>query len=157
MTLMELLTIICQSDRAEWNVIFGTDFRHSLGEVSGGGGPTRLILAGYHHTTAVYMPDIDITMSFGMEFENQVSKGSLPFAYADVFYRGSLVLRIPYQIYDDGRALLPYPEGNECPKEYSQFACLLDSMEDGERDYNSHFQKSGLKLVDVPWRPFNNE
>ncbi len=95
---------------------------------------------------AVYQPDIDLTIAYGMSAPGAPTRPSFQWAtfpdpevsihIADVFWRGSLVDRVDFVYVDGGRCILPLGDGHQGLRitryEYT-IARLLDSLESGDR------------------------
>lgn len=121
MNLHELRKIIAESDRSDWRKI--TCWGHGSGpsyRADNAGGELRgsELLQRAHANVAIYIPDIDISIAWGMDRssdERDLSfewNGKFPdpqttVHLADVFYRGSLVDRVYQAAVDGGRAYLP--------------------------------------------------
>ena len=77
-----------------------------------------------HHTVVVYVPDVDLTIAYGLDFdalrrdapEFEWSKvfpdKSVHIGLADIFWRGSLVDRVAYVLVDGARGTLPIGGGH---------------------------------------------
>jgi hypothetical protein len=113
-----------------------------------------------HHKTAVYRDDVAVTMAWGFDLQTEFKEGwagSKPAAearheYADIFFHGGLVLRVPYIVVKGG--ILPLPIGAETmtvPGRYYSLVRLIAKL-DGHEDYEGFVKQSGMKVVDERWQ-----
>jgi hypothetical protein len=112
-----------------------------------------------HHKTAVYRDDVAITMAWGFDLETEFKEGwadSRPgparHEYADIFFHGGLVLRVPYLAMKEG--ILPLPIGAQpmtVPGRYYSLVRLVAKM-DGHDDYENFVKHAGMKVVDERWQ-----
>jgi len=168
MNLEGLLALINESNPEDWYTISqGPTFRDQLNEITsnmetGGKKDEHWIELNSHHTTAVYRPDIAITISFGMSWQKDfdepwAKKCPDPHAsgyYVDVYYYGALVYRDVYVTVDGGRAKLPIPKSRTeliVPQGYHQFIRLINSIQGPPSQYDEYFGRVGLQIGDGKW------
>ena len=112
-----------------------------------------------HYKTAVYRNDVSVTMAWGFDLQTEFKEGwanGLPGStarheYADIFFNGGLILRVPYVAVSGG--ILPLPIGKEpmtVPRRYYSLVRLVAGM-DGDEDYEHFVKQSGMKVVDERW------
>jgi hypothetical protein len=123
MTLQALMERVITSQREDWHTIncFGADrgpaYRDRFTFWSKLNGQSGVLEAESHDIVAVYMPDVSITLAWGLrhidDFEEEwANKFSEPHAssfYVDVFYNNALIFRDICVSVDGGRATLPLP------------------------------------------------
>jgi hypothetical protein len=163
MTLDELRNIIINSTPTDWSRItaMGPTYRDRFGSWTGPGDKSG-IDHDSHAEVAVYRPDIDLTLAYGMP-ESQHER-SLSFAWsenfpdseireisiADVFWRGSLVDRINYVYVDGARGLLPLSEGHQglrITQHGFAVARLLDRLS-GHSEFDRYFSSVPYEVQD---------
>ncbi len=152
MTLQELWSVILESSREDWHFI-GSDepsFHDS------------------HHSTAVYIPNISITLAWGLKWQREYqaewcqnfpSKGAHG-GFADVFFNNALVYRTPY-IWVDG-IFFPNPRSGDKGLEVNKQACtfmkLIESMGSTPRPdhhlYEVDLRRTGFVVVNGEWPEF---
>ena len=104
MTLDQVTKAVRASAKEDWNRI-----AYGRGQQS--------LYTRQHPYIACYVPDVSITMGWGMKFTDNFDE---PWArdfpdpmafgeFVDVFYNGGLVFRNSYVVVDGGRACLPFP------------------------------------------------
>ncbi len=156
MRLQELLKSIIESDPNDWYTISSPTFRDRLIGVSSSTEGHWLEINS-HHTTAVYKPDVSITLAWGLDWKEDFDE---PWAkscpdpsasgdYVDVYYNGSLVFRTVYITVDCGRAKLPMPMSRtdlNVARNYYHFVQLIDSIGGYVSQYDSYFRRVGLQI-----------
>lgn len=176
MTLSDLMDIVVSSSRTDWHHIAcwgggsGPSYRYQL--AFSGGSQSNLVGGEAYGNTAIYMPDISITMAFGLRAvddfkEDWVERFPKPHAstsLVDLFYNGTLVYRDTYVNVDGDRAKLPLPRiirdkktnkvaALQVPRREYQFFSLLDRIE-GPSEFDRYFEQAGFEVVDEPWPDF---
>ncbi|MGW5456244.1 hypothetical protein [Nocardia sp. NPDC003979] len=163
MRLDELRTIIASSAPSDWHRItnLGPTYRDRFGAWTGPNDSSGLE-HDTHSEIAVYRPDIDLTIAYGMS-ESQRDQ-SLAFEWsesfpdsqireislADFFWRGSLVDRVNYVYVDGARAILPLGSGHQGLKitRYDlAVAGLLDRVS-GHDEFDRYFSLVPYELQD---------
>jgi hypothetical protein len=167
MNFWELRGVIQKSDSSEWRKVDeGPTYRSRFAASYGPGQENFRLEEDSHHTVAVYIPDVDITIAYGMGedfphadrsgeidrhfawMENFADKSGFKICRADIFWRGSLVDRTDYILVDGYRAALPIGGGHD-GLDITEFdrdiARLVDEI-DGHREFNSYYSR-------VPYRP----
>lgn len=128
-----------------------------------------------HSNVAVYMPDVSITLAFGLhhlddfkeQWANKFPDSHASSSYVDVFYNNALVFRDVYVSVDGGRAKLPLPtrkfdDANkkvialEVPRPRHDFIRLVDHFE-GKSDFDRYFRDAEFKIVNAPWPSFGRD
>lgn len=126
MRLDELQTTIANSHPDEWQRInsIGPTYRDRFSSWSSPANNTSGIEHDAHREVAVYRPDIDLTIAYGMSeglhdhnlkfawSENFADSKVHEISIVDIFWRGSLVDRLNYVYVDGGRAILPIGGGH---------------------------------------------
>lgn len=156
MDLRHLTSIVLASSKDDW---------HHLAEAF------QCTPAPHHESAAVYIPDIDIRMAWGLtwnesfeepwvkEFPNPRAWG----VYLDILYRNALVLRVPYVEVDEGRVSLPLPiytKAGKLKTTKSEVALisLIESISTTSRQgfhpYESDVDRAGITIVDERWPHF---
>ncbi|KUI42309.1 hypothetical protein AU197_14440 [Mycobacterium sp. IS-1590] len=155
--------MITDSTASEWHRInrIGSTYRYRFGSWTGPG-DTSGIETDSHSEVAVYMPDIDLTIAYGMP--ESAHREGLNFEWSkafpdqeirhisivDVFWRGSLVDRINYVYVDGARCILPLGEGHQGLRitryDYS-VARLLDELA-GHRGFERYYNQVPYELID---------
>lgn len=121
MRLDDLRVTVRESARTDWHKITcwgsgsGPSYRDRLtsGRING-----DYVEYESHGNVAVYIPDIDISIAWGLdrdrddrdlhfEWDGTFADSKTTVTFADIFYRGSLVDREYHANVDGGRALLP--------------------------------------------------
>ncbi|MDH6245503.1 hypothetical protein [Mycobacterium sp. OTB74] len=126
MTFDELRALITNSRPSDWRRVkaMGPTYRDRFGSWTGPGEQAG-IDHDSHAEVAVYRPDIDLTIAYGMP-ESQHER-NLAFTWskafpdkeireisiADIFWRGSLVDRVNYVYVDGGRGIVPIGSGHQ--------------------------------------------
>jgi hypothetical protein len=152
MTLQELWSVILESSREDWHFI----------------GSEEPSFHGKHSSTAVYIPNVSITLAWGRKWQEDYQaewckKFPNPSAsgeYADVFFNNSLVYRTPY-IWVDG-IYFPNPrsgdKGLEVNKQACSFMKLIESMGSTPRPdhhlYEVDLRRTGFFVVNEEWPEF---
>lgn len=153
MTLDELRTIIISSTSRDWSRITaaGPTYRDRFGSWSRPADGTSGVEHDSHTEAAVYRPDIDLTISYGMP-ESQHDR-NLSFAWsenfpdsnireisiADIFWRGSLVDRVNYVYVDGGGAIVPLGRDNQGLR-INQYELAVARLLSGIADYQEFDQ-----------------
>lgn len=148
MTLDELRTIIASSKPRDWSRIksAGPTYRDRFGSWSSPADGTSGVEHDSHVEVAVYRPDIDLTVAYGMP-ESQHDR-SLKFEWsdnfpdskireisiADFFWRGSLVDRVNYVYVDGGRGIVPLGGGHQGLR-ITQYGLAVARLLSGIADY----------------------
>jgi len=123
MTLDELRHIIIASDADDWHVLSGPSYLDRFMPVEVGRGDEMVyeLRHGEHDSRAVFKPDVDVSIAWGLHLnpdepayfsewtQGFPDKNAYAY-YADVFYRGSLVDRVPIVAVDGGRYKIAIPE-----------------------------------------------
>jgi len=164
MNFWELRGTIQKSDSSEWRRIdSGVTYRDRFVTCYGPGRNHRLEHDS-HTDVAVYIPDVDLTIAYGMD--NELSRiddyghsdSALDWTkvfpgkhwkvlVADIFWRGSLVDRVAYIAVDDYRAYLPiggWHDGLDIDEFQHDVARLIDGIA-GHREFKAYYDR-------VPYR-----
>jgi hypothetical protein len=165
----EFRTLIEGSDAADWRVVPGPGPTYRVWLASSTGPHPGVDLdVNEHHTAAVYTPDIDVTVAFGLPYDFETSEGargprrsfewSSAFAdsettllLADFFYRGSLIDRVTYVSADGGRASLPWAreyDGLKVARYDTAVARLIHTIGDASEDFDTYFDRAHFVLSD---------
>jgi len=156
MDLRHLTSVVLASSKDDWHHVAGA---------------FQCIPEPRHETAAVYIPDIDIRMAWGLAWnesfeEPWVKKFANPRArgvYLDILYCNALVLRVPYVQVDEGRVSLPLPlytKAGKLKTTKSEVALvsLIESIANmprqGFHPYESDVEKAGIAIVDERWPHF---
>jgi hypothetical protein len=129
-----------------------------------------------HSNVAVFIPDISITLAFGMdaldefkeEWANKFPDSHASSSYVDVFYNNAFVFRDVYVSVDGGRAKLPLPTRTfdkekkevvalEVPERRRDFIRLVESLEGSVDEFDQYFEEAGFSIVKKPWPQFGND
>lgn len=107
--------MITESTPGDWKVTTGPTFLHRLGNVRTGG-QTWLEADSYDYI-AVYKPDVDLRLAWGLPYGDNLSYPGWTFPdpkisrlLADGFWRGALVARWQVLSVDGNRCYLPHPD-----------------------------------------------
>jgi hypothetical protein len=122
-TWWEIRDLVRQSEATNWHKIEDGPTYRSRFESSTGPEQWRLE-EDSHGTVAVYMPDVDLTIAYGMELYPAVRDRefdwsinfhdiSVQLCFTDIFWSGSLVDRVIYALVDGARGVLPFGQGPE--------------------------------------------
>lgn len=128
MNFEELRDTIAKSKKTDWHKInrIGPTYRDRFGYWTGADGSG--VTVDSHVTVAVYRPDIDLTIAYGMSETQNESGGNEPdfkwseafpdkkvreISVLDVFWGGSLVDRLNYVYVDGARGILPLGSGHQ--------------------------------------------
>jgi hypothetical protein len=143
MRYQEITRTVIGSTTSDWEQIGGTHlFIYGLGEVQSA--DQHWVSVDYHHSLAVYKPDVNLRLAWGLEEDRDLSFRGMNFpdrqvrrASADAFWQGALVARWTYLVVDGGRCYLPevreaYDGQQEHPfnSEQWQFRALEASASD---------------------------
>jgi hypothetical protein len=146
-TLGEIRDLVQKSSATDWRKIEdGPTYRSRFGYSTGPGpGDQWRLEEDSHPVTLVYIPDVDLTVAHGMDFDPLTSDSEIEWSrmfpdksvhicFADIFWRGSLVDRVDYVHVDAGRGILPIGRGDDRLKVTSwecDVARLLHSLKGG--------------------------
>lgn len=162
-TLDELQKTIMDSDSTDWKRILamGPTYRDRFASWTGPGDQAG-IDHDSHPEIAVYRPDIDLTIAFGLPesgtsmsvsfdwSENFPDSEISEISIADIFWRGSLVDRVNFVYVDGGRGILPLGGGHQGLRitQYGRaVAYLLDRVT--ERDeFHRYYDSVPYELQD---------
>jgi hypothetical protein len=167
MDLRELLALIIKSSREDWNLIAGETFHSQFGIE----GPPPTLHAYSHHSVAVYIPNVSISMEWGITWrERYEAEWVITFPdphatgiYLDIFFNHALVDRVPFVSVDGGNIKLPLPN-NDVDLEVEKCACdlikIIDRMGLAPRpDHNAYeadLRRAGFTVVNKEWPKFMN-
>lgn len=163
MTFDELRETILSSQPSDWRRIakLGPTYRDRFGAWTGPDDRSG-IDHDSHPEVAVYRPDIDLTIAYGMpesQHDRNLAFGwskSFPdseiraISIVDFFWRGSLVDRVNYVYVDGARAVLPLGNGHqglEITRYELAVARLLDRLSD-RSDFDRYFGQVPYELQD---------
>ena len=159
----KFIDIIKNSNVEEWNVIgcwgygAGPSYKSKFEFYEMWDGKQSVLKEESHSMYAVYKPDINISLAFGLTVnENFKEKWANSFPdpqassqFVDLFYANTLVERIVYVVVDGGRAKLPLPISIKNlkvnPNEY-YIIRLIDNMESAKDNFEKYFKQAGLIL-----------
>ncbi|MGW0056534.1 hypothetical protein [Nocardia nova] len=163
----EFRAVISSSVASDWRVVPGPGPSYRVAFAASTRAQPGIDLdVNAHHTVAVYTPDIDVTVAFGLPYDFESSDSgpkwersfewSKEFAdshttvcFADFFYRGSLIDRVTYVTVDSGRANLPWPreyDGMKADRYDTTVARLVHALGDASEDFDTYFQRAGFVL-----------
>lgn len=166
------MTAIIMSSPEDWNYIGESPTFHN--NVTGPDDPEdepQANRVASHHSTAAYIPDVSITLAWGMvwrenfkepwveRFPDHQASGE----WLDVFFNNALVFRTSYVLVDGGRTLLPLPQyTRDNTLHVTGGACtliqLIDALSNVERSssdtYKSDVKRAGIRIVDKLWPDF---
>lgn len=148
MTLDELQTLIADSTPRDWSRIkkLGPTYRDRFGSWSSPAHGTSGVTHDSHTEVAVYRPDIDLTVAYGMpesqhdrdlSFEwskNFPDSQIREISIADFFWRGSLVDRVNFVYVDGGRGIVPLGAGHQGLR-ITQYDLAVARLLSGITDY----------------------
>jgi hypothetical protein len=128
-------------------------------------GQPNVLHADAHHSVAVYIPDVSITIAWGLVWskdfkEDWCKQFHDPHAYGctlDVFFNNALVYRVPY-VWVDGISL-PLPRRTDEGLQVTRRACdlmkVIDRMGLAPRQdfnpYESDVRLAGFAIVEEEW------
>ncbi|WP_062894987.1 hypothetical protein [Mycobacterium avium] len=149
MTLDELRAIISSSTSRDWSRIkaAGPTYRDRFGSWSSPADGTSGVTHDSHVEVAVYRPDIDLTVAYGMPesqhdrnlkfewSENFPDSEIREISIADFFWRGSLVDRVNYVYVDGGRGIIPLGGGHQGLR-ITQYGLAVARLLSGIADYH---------------------
>lgn len=159
MRLNELLQIIRESNKEDWNVIESNTLLSHVTTDS-----DNRVYADYHTNRASYIPDVSIGLAWGLncnldfreEWANCHPDPHASSHFLDVFYNGMLVYRVVYVVIDGGRSYMPLPrrEINEnhetlgwyITSEEYEFFKLFNSIQPFDTQYESYLRRSGIEV-----------
>lgn len=148
MNMSELRSTILESSLNDWKrvPVQGPTYRDRFVPWLSPADKTSGIEVHSHSDVAVFEPDIDLTMAFGMRAPGAVENPSFKWAkfpdpeitthIADIFWRGALVDRVDYISVDGHRCNLPIGGGHQglrITKYDYTIARILDYLEGGDR------------------------
>ena len=119
-----------------------------------------------HYGYAVYEPDVDLTIAWGIDphaFGSMERSGSLAFEWAkfpdpevsaflvDIFYRGALIHRSWMLHVDGGRHVVPMPDRDGTGEYFSQRTLALGRIVahrdgNGGREFDATIRTTGLPI-----------
>jgi hypothetical protein len=164
-TLHEIRELIRKSRPSDWSVIEdGPTYRNRFASSTGPGEQWRLD-EDSHHTVLVYVPDVDLTIAYGMTFDLRDSGTDREFAWskafpnasveidmADTFWRGSLIDRVDYAYVDGARGIVPMGGGHQGLKVTSyerDVARLLHNLRSGNfGSFESFFDRVPFQVTE---------
>ena len=162
MTLDELRTLVSGSASHDWSRILksGPTYRDRFGGWSNPYDGTSGLDHDAHPELAVYRPDIDLTIAYGMT-ESQHDR-DLTFQWSqrfpdseirqislvDFFWRGSLVDRLNYVYVDGARGILPLGGGHQglAITQYELAVARLLSDISGYREFDRYYSPVPFEL-----------
>lgn len=163
MTLDELHTVVADSTASEWHRILkiGPTYRDRFGACSGPGDTSGLDHDS-HAEVAVYRPDIDLTIAYGMAesqhdrdlkfkwSENFPDSAIREISLVDFFWRGSLVDRLNYVHIDGARGILPFGGGHQGLRitQYELVVARLLSDIGDYREFDRYYSSVPFELQD---------
>lgn len=161
MTFDELRTLVADSTASDWHRIVktGPTYRDRFGAWSGPDDTSGLD-HDTHPEVAVFRPNIDLTIAYGMA-ENQHDR-ELTFQWSqsfpdsevrhislvDFFWRGSLIDRLNYVYVDGARGILPLgsgPQGLDITQHELTVAQLLSDIA-GYREFDRFYSSVPFEL-----------
>jgi len=171
MNLRELLDIVINSSSQDWHAIgcwgysSGPSYHDHLSFHEIYKGQPNVLHVESHSNVAVYIPDVSITMAYGLDigdgrYEQPWVKNfpdeNANVHFVDVFFNKALVYRDAYVTVDGGRILLPVPRrtknGNlEVAERACRFVKLLDSMSHNGSEFDFSIKRAGFTVVDEEW------
>lgn len=162
-TLGEIRDLVRTSNATDWHKIEdGPTYRSRFGYSTGPGEQWRLE-EDSHPITLVYIPDVDLTVAHGIDFDPLRSDSELEWSrmfpdksvhicLADIFWRGSLVDRVDYVHVDGRRGILPIGRGHGGLKVTSwerDVARLLHSLKGGNfGPFDDYFGRVRFQVSD---------
>ena len=170
MNLRKLIDTVIDSASEDWHPITeGPSFRDHLEFCEVYDGQANVLHAEAHGTVGVYIPDVSITIAWGLEWnkdfrEEWCKKFPDPKAHGgflDMFFNNALVYRAVY-VWVDG-IFLPLPRYTKDDKlEVTKRACelmkVIDRMGMSPRQdfnpYESVVERAGFTVVDEEWPEF---
>lgn len=145
MTLDAIIRTVTESKPESWhNVVCGGDdgpsFRDAFAQIDSKG-PVHLAHDA-HVYSAVYRPDVSITMAWGLEIQHRLTedwrsafaaRGASRFI-GDIFYNGALVFRESYLVIEGARAFIPLTGARDRSVTTIQYVLvkLIDELTHGE-------------------------
>jgi hypothetical protein len=169
MELRQLINTVIDSAPEDWHLIADAPSFHDhlqFHEVYDG--QPNVLYAEAHHSIGVYIPDVSITIAWGLEWrkdfrEEWCKKFPDPKAHGgflDVFFNNALVYRAVY-VWVDG-IFLPLPHPKDERLEVTKRACklmeVIDRMGKSPRQdfnpYESDVAHAGFTVVDEEWPKF---
>ena len=170
MNLPELVGRIVGSSREDWHLIADApSYRDHLQFYETYDGQPNVLHVAAHHSVAVYVRDVSITMAWGLKWledfkEDWCKNFPDPKAhggFVDVFFNNALVYRTAYVWVDGIHFPLPrHTKGKELEvdKRACEFMEVIDSMGRAARPaydkYQSDLRRAGFTVVDKEWPTF---
>jgi hypothetical protein len=171
MNLREVLRTVAESSRADWHMIAcwgfssGPSYRDHLAFYETYEGRPNVLYADSHSNIAVYVPDVSITMAYGLEvgdgeytadWTDAFPDKSAKIHFVDIFFNNALVYRDTYVSADGGGVALPVPaRRSDGTLEVTEGACkltrLLDSLGRAGSDFDFNVRRAGFKVVKTDW------
>lgn len=159
MRLNELLQIIRESNKEDWNVIESNTLLSQITTDN-----DNRVYADYHTNRASYIPDVSIGLAWGLncnpdfyeEWANCHPDSHASSHFLDILYNGMLVYRMVYVLVDGGRSYMPLPhrEMNEngetigwyiTDEEYEFFE-LFNSIQSFDTQFESYLRSSRIEI-----------
>lgn len=169
MELRKLIDTVIDSAREDWHLIpEAPSFRDRLEFHEVFNGQPNVLHAEAHHSVGVYIPDVSITIAWGLEWrkdfqEDWCKKFPDPTAHGgffDIFFNNALVYRALYVGVDGIFFTLPrHQDGKlEVTKRACELMKVIDRMGKSPRQdfesYESDVQRAGFTIVDEEWPKF---
>jgi hypothetical protein len=169
MDLRKLMDVVIDSAQEDWHLIADAPSYHDhLKFYEARGTGSNVLHVEAHHSTAVHIPDVSITMAWGLkwqeDFQGEWCK-NFPDPHAnggwlDIFFHSALVYRSSY-VWVDG-IYLPLPKHKdgrlEVPKRACDLMSIIDQMGQSPRPdfnpYESDLKRAGFTVVDEEWPKF---
>lgn len=165
MDLKTLLTIIVDSRSEDWNFVSGDTFHSTFGRE----GPPDQLHAYSHNAAAVYIPDVSISMEWGIVWKDdyeapwvhQFPDPRATGVFLDIFYNHSLSYRLPFVLVDGNKMPLP---NNIKDLKVSKGDCNLLKIVDrmgsaprpNHRSYETDLRVAGFHVVADEWPKFRH-
>jgi hypothetical protein len=172
MHLGKLIDIVTGSSPKDWHLIADKpSFHDRLEFYEVYNGQPNVLHSDAHHSVASYIPDVSITMAWGLEWnkdfkEDWCANFPAPKAhggYLDIFFNNALVYRSAY-VWVDGVTLpLPQRKGGklEVTKRGAALMKIIDAMGRSPRPdfnpYESDINRAGFIVVDKSAKDFEGE
>lgn len=164
MTLDELRNLITDSTAYDWHRItkIGPTYRDRFGAWSSPASNTSGLEHDTHPDVAVYRPDIDLTIAYGMaedkherslnfEWSHKFADSDIwQISLVDFFWGGSLVDRLNYVHVDGARGILPLGSGHQglqITRYELAVARLLSDIAD-HREFDRYYSQVPFEIQD---------
>jgi hypothetical protein len=172
MDLRNVMTALAMSSIEDWHYIGESPtFRNHIEVFEVAEDEPQVIQVQSHRSTAVYIPDVSITMAWGLtwreDFEEpwveRFPNHQASAEWLDIFFNNALVFRTPYVIVDGGRVTLPLPKyADDDALQVTEGECallqLIDEMGRGKRpdfaSYRLDVKRAGFTVVSTVWPNF---